>query len=82
MFSMKVYHKFCSLNICSSFSAGSIYEGDKRTLQFITVRSAYIRSYSGPYFPAFQLNRIQSECGKIPTRITPNTDTFYAVYAK
>ena len=23
--------------------------------------------------------RIQSECGKIRTRITPNTDTFYAV---
>ena len=25
--------------------------------------------------------RIQSECGKIPTRITPNTDTSYAVLA-
>ena len=25
------------------------------------------------------LVRIQSECGKIQTRITPNTDTFYAV---
>ena len=24
--------------------------------------------------------RIQSECGKIRTRITPNTDTFYAVF--
>ena len=23
--------------------------------------------------------RIQSECGKMQTRITPNTDTFYAV---
>ena len=34
-FSMKVYHKFCSLNICSSFSAGSIYEGAKRTLQYV-----------------------------------------------
>ena len=38
-------------------------------------------------FPAFELNtekyevshRIQSECGKIRTRITQNTDTFYAV---
>ena len=45
-------------------------------------------SYSGPYFPAFGLNterytislRIQSECGKILTRITPNTDTFYALF--
>ena len=52
------------------------------------VKSVLIRSYSGPYFPAFGLNtkrygvslRIQSECGKIQTRITPNTDTFYAVF--
>ena len=52
------------------------------------VKSVRIRSYSGPYFPAFGLNterygeslRIQSECGKIRTRITPNTDTLYAVF--
>ena len=39
------------------------------------------------YFPAFGLNRerysvplrIQYECGKIRTRITLNTDTFYSV---
>ena len=45
------------------------------------------RSYSGPYFPAFGLNteryrvslRIQPKCGKMLTRITPNTDTFHAV---
>ena len=51
------------------------------------VKSVRIRSYSGPYFPAFGLNterysvslRTQSECGKIWTRITPNADTFYAV---
>ena len=51
------------------------------------VKSVRIRSYSGPHFPAFGLNterysvslRIQSECGKIRTRITPNRDTFYAV---
>ena len=44
--------------------------------------------FSGPYFPMFGLNterysvslHIQSECGKIRTRITPNTDTFYAVF--
>ena len=30
---MKVHHKFCSYNICSSFSAGSIYKGAKHTLQ-------------------------------------------------
>ena len=46
-----------------------------------------IRSYSGPYFLAFGLHTerysisllIQSECGKIRTRIIPNTETFYAV---
>ena len=43
--------------------------------------------YSGPYFLAFVLNtkrygvslRIKSKCGKIRTRITPNTDSFHAV---
>ena len=34
-FSVKVYHQFCSFNICSLFSAGSIYEGVKRTLQYM-----------------------------------------------
>ena len=51
------------------------------------VRSVLIRSCSAPHFPAFRLNmerygvslRIQSEYGKMRTRITPNTDTFYAV---
>ena len=51
------------------------------------MKSVRIRSYSGPHFPVFGLNverysvslRIQSECGKMQTRITPNTDTFYVV---
>ena len=51
------------------------------------VRSVPIRTYSGPHFPAFRLNakrygvslHIQPECGKIRTRITPNTDTFHGV---
>ena len=49
------------------------------------MKSVRIRSYSGPHFPVFGLNverysvslRIQSECGKMQARITPNTDTFY-----
>ena len=46
------------------------------------VKSVRIGSYSGPYFPAFGLNiRIQSECGKIWTKITLNMDTFQAVMA-
>ena len=51
------------------------------------VKSVLIRSYSGPYFPTFGLNtarygvslHIPSKCGKIRTRITPNTDSFQAV---
>ena len=51
------------------------------------VKSVCIRSFSGPYFPAFGLNtdiygvnlRVQSKCGKMQTRKTSNTDTFRAV---
>ena len=51
------------------------------------VKRVRIRSYSGWHFPAFGLNmeryevslHIQSECGKMRTRITLNTDTFQAV---
>ena len=58
-----------------------------RSTQPHCVKSVRIRSYSGLYFPAFGLNtkrhsvslRIQSECGKTRTRITPNTYTVYAV---
>ena len=46
-----------------------------------------IKSYSGPHFLPFGLNterygvslRIQSNYGKMRTRITPNTYTFYDV---
>ena len=51
------------------------------------MKSVRIRSYSGPHFPVFGLNverysvslRIQSECGKMQARITPNMSTFYVV---
>ena len=51
------------------------------------VKSVPIRSYSGPYFPAFRLNKerygttlhIPSKCEKIRTRKALNTDAFYAV---
>ena len=53
------------------------------------VKTARTQNYSGPHFPAFGLNtkrysvsfRIQFECRTKGTRITPNTDTFYAVHA-
>ena len=51
------------------------------------VKSVRVRSFSDPIFPAFGLNtkrysvtlRIQSKCGKIRTRNTPNMDTFHSV---
>ena len=54
-------------------------------LTFHVLKSVRIPSFSGPHFPTFGLNteiyfvnlRIQTECGKIRTRKTPNTDTFY-----
>ena len=57
-------------------------------LPYPCVKSVRIASYSGLYFRAFGLNterygvspRIQSEWGKMRTRITLNTDTFHAVH--
>ena len=46
------------------------------------MKSVRIRSYSGSHFTERYGRvslRIQSKCGKIRTRMTPNTDTFYAV---
>ena len=51
------------------------------------MKSVRIRSFSGPYFPAVELNterygvslRIQSKCGKIRTRKISNTETFHSV---
>ena len=51
------------------------------------VQGVRIWRYSGQFFPTFELNtkrhgvslRIQSECGKMWTRVTPNTDAFHAV---
>ena len=60
-------------------------EKDKNLKAIQCVKSVHIWSYSGPHFHALGLMqysaslRIQSECGKMRTRITPNTETFYAV---
>ena len=51
-------------------------------------KSVRIRSYSGLHFPTFEVNterhevslHIQSEWGKMWTIITPNMDTFCAVW--
>ena len=80
------YENMTHLNICMIIFFVFRYQ----ELSIHYVKSVRIHSYSGPYFPAFGLNmdryrlslRIQSECGKIRTIITPNVDTFYAVVAK
>ena len=47
------------------------------------MKSVHIWSFSGPYFPAFQLNTerypVSLKCGKTRARKTPNTDTFHAI---
>ena len=48
------------------------------SVDILCVKNVCIRSFSGPYFPAFKL-RIQPECGKKWIRKIPNTDTFHAV---
>ena len=45
------------------------------------VKIVHIRSYSGPHFPVFGLNTERYfVILKMRIRITPNTDTFHAVY--
>ena len=77
---------FYVLSIFFLFITSQDIRKDADVIFIITAWSVRIRSYSGPDFSAFKLDtkkysvslRIQSECGKIWTRITPNTETFYA----
>ena len=82
------HHLVCSMHVCYFLVCpieGGGEEGGVGNSH--CVKSVRIGSYSGPHFPAFRLNteryyvslRIQSECVKMWTRITSNTDTFYAV---
>ena len=83
-FTMKGWY-FCCYIRCQVYLATVFPLNFTRLLH--CVESVHIRSFSGLHFPAFELNmeihglnlRIQSECGKIRTRKTPNTDTFHAV---
>ena len=57
-------------------------------VELLLPKSARIRSFSGPYFPAFGLNTnlypvylpIQSKCVKMRTIKAPNMGTFHAVF--
>ena len=82
---IQTWHFMVSPNFLLFITSQDITK-DADVIFIITAWSVHIRSYSGPDFPTFKLDtekysvslRIQSECGKIWTRITPNTDTFYA----
>ena len=63
-----------------------IHLTEKISNQLHCVKSVRIRSFSGPYFPAFGLNTerksiyVQSECGKIRTRT--RYDNYYKIDAR
>ena len=73
--------------IFQTFRVLTVRKISEQNLMLTFGKSVRIQSYFGLHFPAFGLNmerygvslHIQSKCGKIRTRITPNTDTFYAV---
>ena len=68
----------------------SIFRNDnsRNNAFFHCVKSVRIRSFFWSVFSRIRTEygdlrvhlRIQSECGKIRTRKSPNTDTFYAVF--
>ena len=81
---------FCLTGYCSSGERVSLLTlkfGSGNRAGLHCIKSVRTRSVSGLYFPEFGLNteiyranlHIQSECGKIKTRKTPNKGTFYAV---
>ena len=81
--SLRVFSSCCLIY----FLCSKCFVRDCRILNIHFMKSVRIRSYSGPYFHEFGLNtdrysvslRIQSKCGKMRTRITPNTDNLYVV---
>ena len=86
---MFVFIFFSSIKFLKIFC--KIKLDDCRTYWGVVTWALRIRSYSGLHFswifPQYGLNtdrcsvslRIQFECGKIRTRITPTMDTFYAI---
>ena len=73
-------------NISQTFEISSCKKSFRSV--YYCVKSVRIRSYSGLCIPAFGLNTerygvrsvFNLNVGKIRTRLTPNMDTFYAVY--
>ena len=84
---LKMYELLWALRMFWSTIKGTSV---KISTDLLSVKNVRNRSYSGPHFPAFGLNTeryglsllIQSECGKMRTRITQNTDTFHECWTK
>ena len=73
------------LNVLCTFNLCLVSRGQLLSWQSC-LKIVCIRGYFDPYFPTFGLDverhgAKRSECGKIRTRITPNTDSFYLVYS-
>ena len=61
-FSMKVYHKYCSYHICSSFSVGIIYKGTKRTLQYMLNKYLQLPRLFIVHVWQFQWRKFEAQC--------------------
>ena len=80
---------FCCWVFCDLKDQPNSHNAYLNTFHYVKSVLIFIRSFSGPYFPAFGLNmerymgvslRTQSECEEIRTRKTPNTDTLHTVF--
>ena len=61
-FSMKVYHKYCSYHLCSSFSVGIIYKGVKRTLQYMPNKNPQLPRLFIVHVWQFQWRKFEAQC--------------------
>ena len=59
-YSVKVYHKFCSYNINSSFSARSIYKGVTRTLLYVSNKNLQLPRSSIVHVWHFQWQKFEA----------------------
>ena len=88
--SVSITHSAVRTKICKIIaeikSSESIIQKKRKKYRYLG-ENVRIRSYSGLHCPVSGLNtdkyftylHIQSECGKMQTRITPNAGTFYIV---
>ena len=65
------------VNDCISAHTPQRWYGKKTRINSVSWKTSQSLTLE-PLWPAF--SRIQSKCGKIRTRVTPNTDNFYAVW--